>query len=345
MNKIRLGKSPRKILVVKPSSLGDIVHSMPFLQVMRETFPHAEIQWVVAKGLEGLLEGHPLVGKLWVIDKDRWKDLKRLGGTVGELRTLFASLRNEEFDLAVDLQGLLRSGIIAGASGAPVRVGFSEAREGSTLFYTHRVRGGRDIHAVDRYLKIASALGGSVKALHFPLPPAEDSAEMRKIKKDTGSYVVIVPGARWQTKIWPAEKFGRVASLLRERSIIVGSGADGARAKEIEALSGGKARSLAGKTGMRELIALIRDARFVLTNDSGPMHIAAALGVPVAALFGPTNPVRTGPYGSNHLLITPDVPCAPCYKKKCATVRCMDAITVEQVYQTIKERFYEIPDR
>ncbi|MBZ0156366.1 MAG: lipopolysaccharide heptosyltransferase I [Alphaproteobacteria bacterium] len=345
MNKIPLGKSPRKILVVKPSSLGDIVHSMPFLQVMRETFPQSEIHWIVAKGLEGLLEGHPLVQRLWIIDKDRWKDLKRAGSTVNELKTLFASLRKEKFDLAVDLQGLLRSGILTGASRAPVRVGFSEAREGSTLFYTHRVRGCRDVHAVDRYLEIASALGGSVNEVRFPLPPAKDSAGIRKMKEDTGNYVVIVPGARWKTKIWAAERFGRVASLLRERSIIVGSRADGERAREIETLSRGKALSLAGRTDLRELIALIRDARFVITNDSGPMHIAAALGIPVVALFGPTNPVRTGPYGGNHLLITPDIPCAPCYKKKCDAVRCMDAITVEQVYQTIKERFYEIPDR
>ncbi|MCC6346958.1 MAG: glycosyltransferase family 9 protein, partial [Nitrospirales bacterium] len=306
MNEIPLGKSPRKILVVKPSSLGDIVHSMPFLQVMRETFPQAEIHWIVAKGLEGLIEGHPLIGKLWIIEKDHWKDLKRLGGTARELKSLFASLREEEFDLAVDLQGLLRSGILTRASRAPVRVGFSEAREGSTLFYTHRVRGGREVHAVDRYLKIASALGGTVRDVLFPLPPAEDSAEVRAIKSGAGDYVVIVPGARWKTKIWPAERFGRIASLLRERSIIVGSQADGERAKEIEALSGGKALSLAGMTDLRELIAVIRDARFVLTNDSGPMHIAAALGIPVVALFGPTNPVRTGPYGSNHLLITPD---------------------------------------
>jgi lipopolysaccharide heptosyltransferase I len=336
MDKIRLKKIPKKIVVVKPSSLGDIVHSFPFLAAMKETFPSAEIHWVVAKGLEGLLENHPMVKKLWVIDKDKWKDLKKLDRTVAEISSLSSALRAEGYDIAVDLQGLLRSGLLTRASRAPVRVGFREAREGSTLFYTHRISGGRETHAVERYLKIAAALGCETGEILFPLPLIKESGQVRTVKAEMGNYAVIAAGARWTTKKWPAIKFGHVASRLQERSIVVGSTADAEDAEEIAALSGGKAISMAGKTGLGELISLVRDARYVITNDSGPMHIAAAAGVPVVALFGPTNPVRTGPYGDNHVVLAAEVSCAPCYKKACRSMRCMEAISVESVLQAVR---------
>lgn len=159
-----------KILIIKPSSLGDVVHSLPFLNSVRKCFPQAEIHWIIAKGLEGLLEGHPMVNKLWIINKDAWKKIKNVKGTVSELNVLFKKLKREKFDIVVDLQGLLRSGILAAATSAPLRVGFSEAREGSRFFYTHKIKGGRDIHAVDRYLKIADFLGCNITDIRFPLP-------------------------------------------------------------------------------------------------------------------------------------------------------------------------------
>src|SRR3990172_9912268 len=152
-------KKCKKILVVKPSSLGDIVHSLPFLNSLKTCFPKAEIHWVIAKGLEGLLECHPMVDRLIVINKDMWKELSRTKDTIKEVRQLLKDIRNEQYDLAVDLQGLFRSGIITMATRAPVRMGFSEAREGSSLFYNVRVKGGKDVHAVERYMKIAGALG------------------------------------------------------------------------------------------------------------------------------------------------------------------------------------------
>ena len=335
-NFLNIKKPPRKILVIKPSSLGDVVHSLPFLNVMRECFPRAEIHWVIAKGLEGLLENHPMVQKLLVINKDQWKEIKRIRGTVSEFRSLMCALKGESYDIAVDLQGLLRSGILTAASKAPVRLGFSEAREGSRLFYTQRITGGREIHAVDRYLKIASALGCDTRTVEFPLPLVTESLKIRRLKQEIGEYAVFAPGARWKTKQWPAERFGRLSSMLSMPSIIIGSGADDALAQEAAAHSKGKAISLAGKTDIKELISIVRKAVFMVTNDSGPMHIAAACGVPVVALFGPTNPARTGPYGRGHIVIRGDSACAPCYKKKCKDIRCMDSISVDEVYEAIR---------
>ncbi|MBF0559944.1 MAG: lipopolysaccharide heptosyltransferase II [Nitrospirae bacterium] len=336
--KLKLSQSPRKLLIIKPSSLGDVVHSMPFLNVIRESFPAAEIHWVIAKGLEGLLENHPMVQKLWVIDKNQWKKIKKLHVTVSELRTLFGALKSESYDLVIDLQGLLRSGLLTAATKAPFRLGFSEAREGSRIFYTHRITGGRDIHAVDRYLKIASALGCDTGTVTFPLPLVKESPRILQLKEEAGDYAVLAPGARWITKRWPAERFGQLCSRFSIKSIIIGSKADEALAEEAAAHSDGKALSLAGKTDIKEMISIIRKARFMVTNDSGPMHIAAACGVPVAALFGPTNPARTGPYGSGNVIIKTSIDCAPCYKKKCSNIRCMDSISVEEVYEALKNK-------
>jgi lipopolysaccharide heptosyltransferase I len=337
MNKIAIKKIPKKILIIKPSSLGDIIHSLPFLQIIRDAFPAAEIHWIIAEGLEGLLENHPMVNNLWVIKKDRWKNLERIGETVAEVKNLFKKLRVEAFDIVIDLQGLLRSGLLTYATRAPVRLGFKEAREGSKLFYTHKVAGGREIHAVDRYLKIASAIGCEIEDVNFPMPLIKESEMVQRLKKELDRYAVIVSGARWKTKRWFPERFGELASKIDTRTVVVGSASDAEASEEIVVKSGGRALSMAGKTDIKELISIIRNARYIVSNDSGPMHIAAAFGVPVVAIFGPTNPVRTGPYGRNHAIVRSDIECAPCYKKNCKSVKCMDDISVERVYKAILE--------
>ncbi len=325
----------QKILIVKPSSLGDIVHSLPFLNAIKTEFRNARIHWVIAKGFKGLLEGHPMIDKLWPINKDEWKKIKGVKGTINELKNLFGSLKKEKFDLVIDLQGLLRSGIITAATCAPVRIGFKEAREGSRLFYTHRVEGGKNIHAVDRYLKIAAFLGCDITDVVFPLPiPNYPSAHGQV--SDFKDYAVMVPGARWETKRWPPGSFGRLASLLPLNTVIIGSGSDEGIADEIVSLSDGKALSLAGKTSLKDLTEIIRGARYIVSNDSGPMHIAAALGVRVFTVFGPTDPLRTGPYGKGHSIIKANISCAPCFKKACDDVKCMNSISAEKVYELIK---------
>jgi heptosyltransferase-1 len=326
-------KNPKKILIIKPSSLGDIVHSLPFLNAVRTCFPKTEIHWVIAKGFEGLLEGHPMINRLWIINKDAWKKIKNVKGTINELKSLFKDLKKEKFDLVVDLQGLLRSGVLTAATGAPVRIGFSEAREGSTVFYTHKVKGGKDIHAVDRYLKIADFLGCPSTGVYFPLPLYSKSSSLTQVPED---YAVIVPGARWKTKIWPPEKFGKLSSKLPLSTLIVGGKGDIDAANEIASLSNGKAISLAGKTDIKELIEIMKAARFVISNDSGPLHIAAALGIPVFAIFGPTDPSRTGPYGKDHTVIKEETSCSPCFRRKCSDMKCMNSLSVEKVYKIIK---------
>ena len=328
----------KKILIVKPSSLGDVVHSLPFLNSIKTCFPKAEIHWIIAKGLEGLLECHPMVDKLIIINKDMWKKLSRSTATIKEVRNLLKDIRNERYDLVVDLQGLLRSGVITMATRAPVRIGFSEAREGSRLFYNFRVKGGREIHAVERYMKIAGALGCDEKNILFPFSLCNSEVNnVEGIRIETEAYAVIVPGARWNTKIWSAENFGRIASLLPIRSIVIGSRGDALIAEKVVQASGGKAISLAGRTSLKELIEVMRHAKFVVSNDSGPMHIAAGFHVPVVAIFGPTSPVRTGPYGTSNRVVESDAECAPCFRKKCKDMRCMRGISAEMVYAKMRD--------
>jgi len=336
---MNLPLDPRKILIVKPSSLGDIVHSLPFLNAIKTRFPKAEIHWMIARGFEGLLEGHPMIDKLWVVNKDAWKKISQVQGTIAEIKRLFRELTSEKFDIVIDLQGLLRSGIITAATGSPLRIGFKEAREGSRFFYTHKVVGGKDIHAVDRYLRIAEFLGCDVTGISFPLAAAESLLPLsiqHPALNINEPYVVIVPGARWKTKRWPPEKFGELSSMLPLKSVIVGDKNDKDVADEIVSLSEGKAISLTGKTTLRELIDVIRHAEFVISNDSGPMHIAAALGIPVFAIFGPTDPARTGPYGKGHTIIRQDISCSPCFRRTCDDIKCMKSISADNVFGIIK---------
>lgn len=277
-----------------------------------------------------------MIDKLWIINKDMWKRLSSIHDSLYEIRTLFRGLKEERYDVVVDLQGLLRSGVITLATGSSLRIGFQEAREGSRFFYTHKIKGGKDIHAVDRYLKVAAFLNCRIDDICFPLPLSFNSSLLTdlSIPKD---YAVIAPGARWRTKRWPPEKFGELVSLLPLNTVVVGGKGDAGIAKEIVALSKGKAVSLAGKTTLKELIEVIRWAQFFVSNDSGPMHIAAALGIPVFAIFGPTDPVRTGPYGKGHTVIREDIPCAPCLKKSCDDLKCMESLSVEKVCSVIKK--------
>ncbi len=335
MDKIIIKRIPKKILIIKPSSLGDIVHSLPVLNALKDTFPEAEIHWVVAKGLEGLLECHPMIKKLWIINKDQWKNVKYIKETVSEFKEIYKKIKDESYDIAIDLQGLLRSGLLTYSTKSPLRIGFKDAREGSSIFYTHKIKASIDTHAVERYLKAAQSLGCNSEDIKFPMPFIKGTEDICNLRKKIKDYAVIVPSARWRTKIWQAEKFGRLASMINIKSIIIGSSSDIEKAKKIEALSSGKALSLAGKTSIRDIIYLIRGARYVITNDSGPMHIAAALKIPVIAIFGPTNPIRTGPYGEGHLVIRSNLPCSPCYKKYCSNIKCMDNISVEEVYKGI----------
>lgn len=325
----------QKILIVKPSALGDIVHTLPFLYALRRRFPKARIDWVVAFGLHTFLEGHPMIDRLWVIKKDEWKKVGRIGTTIKEILSLRKKLKKVRYDVTIDLSGLLRSGIITWFSNAKVKLGFKESDEGSPYFYTHKIHGSMEIHAIDRYLEIARFMGCPTDVINYPFAPFDPSPLV--LNSLPSKYAVICPSAGKPANRWPADRFGRLAGLLDIPSVVIASASEADIAQDVVDTSNGKAVSIAGKTRLKELIPVIANAQFFICNDTGPMHIAAALGIPVFALFGPANPVRTGPYGNIHTVIQNKLECSPCYAKQpCADFKCMENLDVEQVYQTIK---------
>ncbi len=324
----------KKIVIIKPSALGDIVHSLPFLAVLKKSFPTAKIDWVVAEGLHTFLEGHPMIDKLWVIKKDKWKRLNRLGRTMTEISALSKGLKAQHYDVSIDLSGLLRSGIISWMSKANIKLGFKESDEGSPFFYTHKIHGSMEVHAIDRYLEIAKFMGCSVDRIEYPFAPYDRSPDILKPLPD--KYIVMSPSAGKEANRWPADKFGRLASKLPYKTVVIAGKAEADIAQEVVAHSNGSAVSIAGETNLKELIAVIENAAFFICNDTGPMHIAAALNIPVFAIFGPANPIRTGPYGSIHTVIQKQLDCTPCYAHKPCVhndFKCMNDLSVEDVVQ------------
>ncbi len=329
-------KNPKKILIVKPSALGDIIHTLPVLALLYKSFPETDIHWIVAKGLHEVLENHPMIAKLWVIDKNKWKKLGAVKETFAEITALKRGLKQEGFDVVIDLQGLLRTGLISKFTGSKYRIGFKKAREGASMFYTHKVDiDWENIHAVDRYLKLLEPLECQIDKAEFPFAPFEENIPL--LQELPEKYIVMAPSAGKEANRWPASRFGELASRLNFPSVIVSNKADAEIADELVETSNGKAISIAGRTSIKELVAIIKKAQYFISNDTGPMHIAAALNVPVFAIFGPANPVRTGPYGDIHTIISTDAECAPCYaKKKNCNWKCLKDLTVDMVYEIIK---------
>lgn len=350
-----MAAAPQRILIIKPSSLGDVVHALPVLAGLRRAHPRAHISWLIGTAFADLLAGHPLIDELILFDRARFGRMWFSPGAAGAFVAFVRSIRARRFDLVVDLQGLFRSGFLAYASGARRRIGFADARELAAVFYTDRVRCGGEVHAVERNLRVAAALGLPAEP-EFPLA-VEPQALARAREKvgpacDERARVALVVGARWPTKVWPAERMGELVAALsragRRRVVMLGAAADRAMTDAIlrrgEQLGAepGDVNDLVGRTTLRELAAVLSLADVVVCQDSGPMHLAAALGRPIVALFGPTDERRTGPYSAGARVVRVELDCAPCRRRRCRFARtdprhhrCMGDISAERVVQEV----------
>ncbi|MHC4063370.1 MAG: lipopolysaccharide heptosyltransferase I [Planctomycetota bacterium] len=340
-----------RILLIKPSSLGDLVHALPVLHGLRRRYPQARIDWLVATAFAPLVEGHPDLDEVIRFDRRRFGRIVRSPRIARAFAEFLADLRRRRYDLVVDLQGLFRSGLMALATGAKVRVGFADARELAWLFYTHRIPAtDGQTHAVDRNYSVAGMLGFQDIPPTFDLAVAPDhrhrAAEtLRRAGADPdGAFAVVMPGARWDTKRWPEERFAEVIDGLadnRNLSAVLLAGPDEAEiCARIEARCRNRPTNLAGRTGLDELVAVLERAAVVICHDSGPMHLAAALQRPLVCILGPTNPARTGPYSPAAKVLQADWPCVPCYLRRLSQCRhehrCMTAITPQQVVDAVK---------
>jgi 3-deoxy-D-manno-octulosonic-acid transferase/heptosyltransferase-1 len=267
-------------------------------------------------------------------------------GVINEIKGFLRTLRSVQYDVVIDLQGLFKSGVLVGLSKGKRKIGPSGGREGSWLFLSERpFTVDYDEHAVDRYLKAAEFLGCDLHSQEGKIPvSAEDEAEVDSILRKNGlgeeRLVCINPMARWRTKLWETERFARLADRIKSGFscdlVFTGGADDRETVDRILSVMKHQGTNLAGRTSLKALASLFGRSRLLVTTDTGPMHIAAIMGCPVVALFGPTAPWRTGPYGDIHTVIQVPVDCAPCFKKKCDHRSCMKEITVSAVFEKVK---------
>lgn len=329
----------RRICVIKPSALGDVVQSLPLLPVLRERFPQAKISWVINHEFADLLEGHPHLHELL--------HFHRRGGP-GRYLQLLQDLRQRQFDVVFDLQGLMRSGVMTAATRAPLRVGLETSREGASLACHLTVpRTSKGMSAFRRYWRIAEEIGLGGRAPQTIVQTSDDDRAFaaNALSSLTGPILAIHPGARWMTKRWPIEKFAVVAhKAMRQFGfsvMILGSKGEVPVANELQNLLQGFASrktvlNLTGQTTLKQLAAILSSVDVVLTNDSGPMHLAAGLGTSILGVFTCTNSMISGPPGDQHELVSTQVACAASYKKKCPHsgrmhLCCMDELSTERV--------------
>jgi lipopolysaccharide heptosyltransferase I len=337
------------ILFIKLSAIGDVVQTLPALEAIKKALPDSTIDWVVEEDASGILEGHPLIGRILVSRRKTWLRMLRKPRTfvsgVRELRGFVRDLRKTRYDIAVDFQGLLKSGILIGLARARRKVGFDKTREFSSLFLNEKLPPyDAEKHALERYLDVARHLGAKDPQSQCILPIERETAKMRErisgVREGRKTLIVMNPVARWRTKLWREQRFAELADrLIAERGaavIFTGSPADRVVTSRILGLMKGRAWNWAGETTLKELAALARLSDLFITTDTGPMHLAAAAGARVLALFGPTAPWRTGPYGPSHTVVRKGMACSPCFQRDCDdNVRCMEAITVEDVMTAI----------
>ena len=330
------------ILIIKMSSLGDVLHTLPFVAELRERFPHARLTWLVHPQFSGFVPDPPMVDEVIYFDKVKFNKMS-LGKKWSCFKEMRSLLHSRNFDLVIDMQGLFKSAVLAAISGCNNRIGYCEMREGSGLVSKAITGVHAKDHVIERYLDVARYLGCAIKDIRFPMPDLQKEwqAVQEKTEAVKEPYVVLVPGARWETKKWPIEYFSELAEMILrdgKQVVLAGGPEDTSLGSQITRLSPG-VTDLTGKTGLRELGALIQHSTAYISGDTGPLFIAAAMKRPLIALYGPTRPDRTGPYGSSEaVIIRAPVSCAGCLKKRCSKWICMKAITPEMVFDEYKKK-------
>lgn len=319
----------KNILIIKMSSLGDVIHALPSLYVLRKTYPEAKITWAVHAAFAGLLPGKPWIDEIYLVDRKKIKNLSYLNQVRHDLHA-------RHFDLVIDLQMIAKSGIISFLSGCSTRIGYQDGREGSFLFSKPIAGPHKNGHIIEQLLDVMRYLGCQVDTIEFPLKNFDHEMDSVGALLDShgihGSYVVLVPGTRGEHKKWPIESWGTLAKKLAQQKIstvIAGTKGEMEMGKTIKNISTSPYTvNMMGETNLLELAALEKKAALHISSDTGPLHIANAVHTPIIALFGPTLPDRSGPYGNdNSHVILADHPGT----KECS----MSTISVDTVYDMV----------
>jgi heptosyltransferase-1 len=315
-----------KILIVRLGAMGDILHALPAATAIRAALPHATIGWLVEERWSELIttQGRkaspntvspqkPVVNNIHTVDTRRWRKHFFRPSATSEILGALKRVRKIDYDFALDFQGAIKSGLFAKMGGATIGAGYDDPRESSARFFYRKKLPRRGEHVIEQNLALATqalqpVLGGRELQLHAPLLPVDPTAEAwvdsEIARLGIASFAIVNPGAGWGAKQWPAERFGEVAKALAAHNIktLVNTSPDETElAREVMAASGGNAFELRSNIG--QLITLTRRARLFVGGDTGPLHLAAALGIPVVGLYGPTDPARTGPFGTKSIAL------------------------------------------
>jgi heptosyltransferase I len=331
------------VLIVRLGALGDVVHTIPAAAALRAAMPEAHIAWLVER------KHRTIVDLVTVVDEVIAIEARTVAGWIDAVRRV----RQTAFDIALDFQGLMKSAVFARASGAPRVAGFSiwHLREKSARpFYseTNHVGeddGGETTHVIRKNLHLLEVMGIETSAIAFPLASVESRA-LDEVRTWTGGdFALINPGAAWPNKRWPAERFGEVAAFLHDvrgmSSVVLWGPGEQELAQQVADASNGSAR-VAPATEIADLVALSRAARLIVSGDTGPLHIAAAVGTPAVGLYGPTSPHRNGPWHDRDVLVSRFDACACHYQRRCRVEDwCLGSLTVAEVTAAIQQRLTE----
>jgi heptosyltransferase-1 len=336
-NDTKPSNPPRRILIVRLGAMGDVIHALPVPGRLKHAFPDARISWAIEPRWEPLLAGNPFVDEVVAIPTSAWRKRPASPATWSAARALRRCLRATDFDAAIDLQGLLKSAVLARLSGASRVYGFErpELREPLARAFYSQCAATAGGHVVDKNLALAAALGAAAGPLEFPLPQGTPQPDL-----PTGEFVLASPVAGWKSKQWPPQYYARLAELLEKQTGLVllldCAPADRAYCEQIRRLARPGSCHL-HVSRLEGLIAATRRARAVVGIDSGPLHLAAALGVAGVAIFGQTDPARNGPYGNTFTVLrAPDT--VTSYKREDELAPSMAAIGPDLVWQALEPR-------
>lgn len=323
--------APRRVLIIKPSALGDVVTALPVLRGLRRSFPRAHISWLVSDTCAPLISHDSQLDEVIIFHRKKLGRAWRSVSAAAELGKLLLGMRMGRFDWVIDLQGLLRSGLLIAATRAPLRAGFADASEGAWVFYTKRSCP-RPIHTVERNIALARRLGIDARPADMTLEVSPGGREFAETfcgdyALAAGQYVLCVPPTTWPSKLYPVRHWRKVITELSRRLPVVLIGAPGDRqlCRQVAQVAGSGVIDLSGQTTVEQMVGVIACSGGVVCCDSAAKFVASAVGVGCVTLIGPTRAERTGPYPTGRAIVA-EISCQGCLKRKCYHITCMQTI-------------------